>query len=64
MGRRFKERESIDKKEGVTVCVCICLCVNMEVSFAAVRKIYFEGSRKEKYHESIACTVQNLGSTF
>lgn len=36
----------------------VCLCVNMEVSFAVVRKTYFEGSRKEKDHGSIACTAQ------
>lgn len=57
MGRGVQgKRKYREKRRGNYV--CLCLCVNMEVSFALVRKIYFEGSRKYKDHESIACTVQ------
>lgn len=46
----FKERESTEKREGVTMCVCVyvCLsvCVDIEEYFAVAEKIYSEGSRK------------------
>lgn len=46
----FKERESTEEREGVTMCVCVYVCLSVCVDigeyFAVAWKFYSEGSRK------------------